>query len=168
MEYLRDLQMDDSPHIRLEMLSQARYLSGARTLVCAVAERYGFDSCAAGQIGLAVDEALANVIKHGYVQQPNGRIWMTIQPIQENDVVVGIKIVIEDMARQVDVSEIKPRNLNEIRPGGLGVHIIRELMDTATWEQREEGGMRLTMIKRKDGKSVPSCLPEGRKGGNDD
>ena len=33
-------------------------------------------------------------------------------------------------------------------PGGLGVHIIREVMDEVTWERREPKGMRLTMIKR--------------------
>jgi anti-sigma regulatory factor (Ser/Thr protein kinase) len=61
---------------------------------------------------------------------------------------VGVSIVLEDEAKQVDPDQIKSRDLDEIRPGGLGVHIIRELMDEVRYERREHAGMRLTMIKR--------------------
>ena len=56
--------------------------------------------------------------------------------------------MIEDLASQVDPADIQSRDLDDIRPGGLGVHIIREVMDEVTWERRSPKGMRLTMIKR--------------------
>ncbi|MFU8830355.1 MAG: ATP-binding protein, partial [Phycisphaerales bacterium] len=68
----------------------------------------------------------------------------------------GIKLVIEDLAQQVDPDDIRSRSLEEVRPGGLGVHIMREIMDEVRFERRapdETGdrgvGMRLTMIKRR-------------------
>lgn len=152
----------ESPHIRFEMLSQPRYLSSARAMAAAVAERYGFDDCTCGQIALAVDEALSNVIKHGYNREPTGRIWLTITPVEGPRGVEALRITIEDRAQQVDLDCIKSRDLDDIRPGGLGVHIIRHLMDQAVWEKRPEGGMRLTLVKLKN--STNSAPAEAYKG----
>jgi anti-sigma regulatory factor (Ser/Thr protein kinase) len=137
----------DQPHIRLEMLSQARFLSAARAMVHQFAQRLGFAESECCQISLAVDEALCNVINHGYERRDDGHIWMNFWAL-DRDGRPGLRIVIEDRARQVDPATIKSRNLDDIRPGGLGVHIIREIMDHVHYEQREDGGMRLTMSKR--------------------
>ena len=58
--------------------------------------------------------------------------------------------------KQVDPESIQPRDLDDIRPGGLGVHIIREVMDEVAYEKRQGPGMRLTMIKHQpaDSESV--------------
>lgn len=138
------------PDVRFEMCSQPRYLSAVRALIADVADRYGFDECACGQIALAVDEALSNVINHGYERRTDGRIWLSLAPQGPLDGVKAITIVIEDQARQVDLNKIRSRDLDDVRPGGLGVHLIRELMDEAVWEKRAEGGMRLTLVKRRD------------------
>ena len=94
-----------------------------------------------------MDEALCNVINHGYQRRPDGPIWLNLWALDGDDQ-PGLKVVIEDRARQVDPAQIQSRNLEDIRPGGLGVHIIREIMDEARYEKREGGGMRLTMVKR--------------------
>lgn len=138
-------------HIVVEMLSQPRYLSGARDLVAAVAKRLGFTDHDCGQIALAVDEALCNVIRHGYDRRDDEKIWLSIWPAEQEsaDPRAGIKILIEDEAQQVDPEQIQPRDLDEIRPGGLGVYIIREVMDEARFERRPQSpvGMRLEMTK---------------------
>ena len=72
--------MNERPHIRVEMLSNPLYLSGARELVAAVADRLGFPEDACGHIKLAVDEALCNVIRHGYDRRPDGPIWLRRRP----------------------------------------------------------------------------------------
>ena len=133
------------PGVRLEMVSQPRFLAAARALVGSVAQRLGFNEMQCGQISLAVDEAVCNVITHGYGRRPDGRLWINLWPLETNR--PGLKVVIEDLARQVDPSLIQPRDLDDIRPGGLGVHIIREVMDEVTYERRPDRGMRLTMIK---------------------
>lgn len=184
-----------SPQVRLQLQSNALLLAGARELVSAVAKRFGFADEACGQIALAVDEALCNVIRHGYNRAPDRPIWLSIfaegngwdhaapaipatpvntstgcghagaagagcgsgacQPERHPD---ALRIIIEDEARQVDPAQIKSRNLDEVRPGGLGVHIIKSVMDEAVYEPRERIGMRLTMLKRRQGgKGGPSA-----------
>lgn len=134
--------------VKVEMLSQPRYLSGARDLVSAVSKRLGFDDQACGQIALAVDEALCNVIRHGYDRRADGRIWLSIWPVEEpGGEARGMRIVIEDEARQVDPEKIKGRDLEDVKPGGLGVYIIKQVMNWVRYEQRDKIGMRLVLVK---------------------
>lgn len=142
--------MSERPHIRVELMSNPVYLSGARELVSSVARRLGFDDFDCSKIALAVDEALCNVIRHGYGRRTDKPIWIALWPIDDDadGTAEGVRIVIEDEAKQVDPDKMKGRELADVRPGGLGVHIIREVMDEARYEKRPEGGMRLTLIKR--------------------
>lgn len=140
--------MTGRPDLRLELVSNPAYLCGARELVHQVAKRCGFGDTQASQVALAADEALINVMRHGYDKRQDGRIWLDITPLEEAGEVSGIRIVIEDEARQVDPETIKGRPLEDVRPGGLGVHIIREIMDEVRYERREGVGMKLTMTKR--------------------
>jgi len=156
--------------ICLEVRSNPLYLSAARELVAAATRRLGFLEEASSQIALAVDEALCNVIRHGYDRDPHRPIWISLFPEGNgwgnglgnrsgnggDGVVPGsvetrfptlMRIVIEDEAKQVDPAEIKSRDLEEVRPGGLGVHIIKSVMDEVRYERREPIGMRLTMVK---------------------
>jgi len=118
-------------------------------MVANLAQRLGFPEHQCGQLSLAVDEALCNIIKHGYDRSPEGLIWMSIWMLEaDEEKPAGIRIILEDNARQVESDTIQSRDLDDIRPGGLGVFIIREVMDEVTYEKREEGGMRLSMMKR--------------------
>lgn len=166
------------PHVRVEVLSQPRYLSGARDLVAAVAKRFGFDDTECGRIALAVDEALCNVIKHGYDRRPDGKIWISIWPLVSDDEALhddaparGVRLVIEDEAKQIDPAQIRSRDLDEIRPGGLGVHIIQQVMDRVEYARRRGGGMRLEMIKQiagpeagSDSEHAPGASADAKEG----
>ena len=56
--------------------------------------------------------------------------------------------MIEDEADQIDPDSIKGRDLEDVKPGGLGVHIMREIMDSCRFERRkQEKGMRVIMEK---------------------
>ena len=154
--------VSDQPHVRLEMLSQPRFLAAARAMVSNIALRLGFNEVHSGQVSLAVDEALCNIINHGYQKRPDGRIWVNVWAIAEGQ--PTIKIVIEDLARQVDPKVIRSRDLEDVRPGGLGVYIIREVMEDVHYEQREGGGMRLTMTKRLHATPHAKPAPGGKQG----
>jgi len=147
--------MESKPQIQLAITSNPLFLSGTREFVYHIASRVGFSEEACGQMALAVDEAICNVIRHGYDRALDKPIWISLQCIggvaapetQQTNPTTALQIVIEDEARQVDLSMIKSRNLDEIRPGGLGVHIIQEVMDDVKYEHRSGKGMRLTMVK---------------------
>lgn len=155
--------MNERPHIKLELVSDPTYLCGARELVASISRRLGFEDMDCSKIALAVDEALCNIIRHGYNRAMDKPIWISVWPVP-GDVhsAGGIRIVIEDEARQVDPSKMKSRDLDDIRPGGLGVHIIREVMDEAVYEKRSCGGMRLTMVKHAPRPTEPPSLSERR------
>lgn len=143
------------PDVVLRLVSDVRYLAGARELVSGVARRMGFSHDSSSHLALAVDEALCNVIRHGYRQQPNKPIWVKIWPLEDDGIHgPGVRIVIEDEAEQVDPDKIQGRDLDDIRPGGLGVHIIRQVVDQAEYAPRSGLGMCLTLVKRVDGPSA--------------
>ncbi|MGQ0626934.1 MAG: ATP-binding protein [Phycisphaerales bacterium] len=154
--------MSEQAEIRIELRSNPLYLSGMREMLASVARRLGFSDEASGQMALALDEALCNVIRHGYGKAPDMPIWITLAPLggvttpdlmhANGNPTTGLRIVVEDEAKQVDPSVIKSRNLEDIRPGGLGVHIIHQIMDEVRYEKREGKGMRLTMVKDRSSK----------------
>lgn len=143
--------MSASQGLHLTLPSDPTYFCGVRELVAQILRRLGFSETQAAQSALAVDEALTNIMRHGYDRRIDAPIWLSLTPF-DDDRGGGVRIVIEDEARQVDPCNIKGRDLDDIRPGGLGVHIIREVMDEATYERRGPVGMRLTLIKRRAGK----------------
>jgi len=140
--------MNEKPHIHIELRSNPTYLAGVRQLVASVAQRLGMCEATCSQIALAVDEALCNVICHGYGRKTENPIWISIWPIhRKKPDQTGMRIVIEDEADQVELCQLKSRSLDDPKPGGLGIHIIREVMDTVTYEKRSPRGMRVTMEK---------------------
>lgn len=158
--------MDQRPEIELRLTSDPMYLCGARELVGCIARRIGFSDMDCSKIALAVDEALSNIIRHGYDRAFDKPIWLGITPIRpDSDAIGGIVIIVEDEAKQVDPDSVKGRDLGDIKPGGLGVHIIHEVMDEVRYEKREIKGMRLVMTKRalrpgespRLGSGAPSC-----------
>ena len=72
--------MGEKPDIRIELSSDPAYLAGVRQLIAQVGERIGFDEAACSKIALAVDEALANVIRHGYGRACGRPIWVSAPP----------------------------------------------------------------------------------------
>ncbi len=73
---------------------------------------------------LAVDEATSNVIRHAYGGDESGEV--ILQVLKRGDTLV-IRLI--DFAAPIDLTTVKPRDLDDLRPGGLGTHIIREIMD---------------------------------------
>ncbi len=114
-------------------------------LIVSAATQCGFTERIAGQIAMAVDEALCNIHKHGY-DAGYGRALLEVRTTATAEG-PRIDITLKDNAKQVEVTEIKSRDLDNVRPGGLGVHLIQTVMDKATWTKRTEGGMLLMMHK---------------------
>ena len=146
--------------VRLEILSRPELLAPVRAMVISFAERFGFDEIESGHLALAVDEALTNVIRHGYEGDSGGRIWIAIGLVESDP--PRLRIEIEDEGRQVDPETIVSRDLDQVRPGGLGVHFMRQIMDTCIFEPRQSGGMRLVLERRVDATGVAYGLDSAR------
>jgi serine/threonine-protein kinase RsbW len=134
------------PCVRLTMPSIPRYLAVIRAAVGCMAGQEGFPQDVIDKLVLAADEALANVIKHGYDARADGEILVILRPIAARGT-KGLDIVILDRGKSIDPTAICGRDLADIRPGGLGVHIIRSVMDKVRYRRRSGGGMLLQMVK---------------------
>lgn len=133
----------------LQLTSSARELGAIREEVRRWVAEHGWNEMRVADVVLATDEALTNVIRHGYQNQPGNKIELWLRSIRGGP--PGIEIEIRDFGRQVPLDAICGRDLEEPRPGGLGVHLIRNLMDEAEYSHADGGGMRLVMRKRSKG-----------------
>jgi serine/threonine-protein kinase RsbW len=97
-------------------------------------------------VQLAVDEAATNIIEHGYGQECPSRIDVTCEYLND-----GLKVVIYDDAEPFDPSLVPEPEINvsldEIKPRGLGIFLMRKMMDEVSYQASTELGNTLTMIK---------------------
>jgi len=85
---------------------------------------------------LAINEAVANIIQHTYKGEPK-YVVMTLHWIEPNE----MEVLLRDFGPKVDPSKIKSRELDDIRPGGLGVYIIKRIFDVMEFRDVAEGNL---------------------------
>jgi len=132
-----------------ELTSDPRELSRARDIVRLWTRQHGWNEHQVADVVLAADEALTNVIRHGYQCEPGQRIFVHFERIDDPARGEGLELRVRDFARQVPLDQIRGRDLDQPRPGGLGVHLIKSLMDEAVYSHADGGGMLLVMRKYK-------------------
>jgi sigma-B regulation protein RsbU (phosphoserine phosphatase) len=98
---------------------------------------------------LALDEAASNIIRHAYGGPCDGTIHLGVW--QDGD---ELRFELHDDAPCIDPQRVRPRDLGECRPGGLGVNIIDAAMDSWSLQPEPGGGNRLLMRKRLRGDAV--------------
>lgn len=149
------------PHhapIQIRVDSDPKHLCVVRSAVETAAEIFGLAEGDGNKLVLAVDEAMTNIIRHGYHGKSDQPIWVTLSPVKQNGH-VGIEVVIDDETEHVDPSAIKPKPMDPTRPGGLGVAIIQQSVDQCAYQCRSDGkGIRLTLRKFAS-PSEPSSAP---------
>jgi len=137
----------DSPGekiFQLRVTAKANRLRLIRNAVRETAIFCGFSETDTGDIVLAVDEACQNVIRHAYGHEGEGDIAIEIR--HRPDAMI---LYIRDFADPVDISKIKPRDLDDLRPGGLGTHLIGEVMDEVDFLPPPiDGGNLLRLVKK--------------------
>ena len=128
--------------VRLEILSDPSALGEVRDQIEGFALACGLGTEPAGRVVLAVDEALTNIIRHAYEGATDRPIEIDLA--RDGDELV---IVVRDHGRVVHPAAIRSRDLDDIRPGGLGVHIMNECMNCVEFTPADGGGTVLTMRK---------------------
>lgn len=117
-----------------------------------VNDRLNIDSSTAHDIKLAVEEAVVNVIDYAYPDDVEGTI--NIHALADDD---SLRFIITDSGAAFDPTEALKADTTlalEDRPiGGLGIFLVRQLMDAINYE-RIDGKNRLTLIKKIDNKHI--------------
>jgi len=129
--------------LTLSIPSNPHYLGVLRGFFGALLQAAGFRGTEVDGVVLAVHEACTNVMKHCYQGDTTQRIDLTVLLTEE-----ALTIDIQDYGTPQDVTTIKPRELHEVRPGGLGTHFMQAIMDEVTYSSSDTGTL-VRMIKRR-------------------
>ncbi|HDP98074.1 MAG TPA: tetratricopeptide repeat protein [bacterium] len=127
------------------------YLGELRNFVTKAGRKNGFSDSIVNAFKLSIDEAATNIIKHAY-RDWEGMIKMRVI-IKKN----SMTVVLVDQGKYFDPTRVKNPDLNRYvkigKKGGLGIFIMRKLLDDIEYRHTEEGNeLRLTKYKS----SVPT------------
>jgi serine/threonine-protein kinase RsbW len=132
--------------ISKKIFSRTNNLLEVREFIGRAARQAGFDEEDVANIVLAVDEACTNIIKHAYQYSPNKEIEINIIPSNQS-----FEIRIYDTGRTFDPTTLRPPNLKEqlrqYRRGGLGVYLMKRLMDEVEYNFQQGKRNEVRLIK---------------------
>ncbi len=118
-----------------------------REFAAHVGAQAGLDDTAVAGLELAVDEACANVIEHAYGSDVSKEV--TVRAIFDED---AIQIIVEDTGFGFDPTRVPVEDLRtlvaERRTGGLGMQLMKSLMDEVHYEITPGQKNELRMVKR--------------------
>ncbi|HTP68583.1 MAG TPA: ATP-binding protein [Dongiaceae bacterium] len=142
-------RLRSEPFLTLQLQSNPEALCLVRATLERATEVMDFPEADSRAIVRSVDEALTNVIRHAYkgradkpIEVQCARLW------KGNDAEhpKGLEIVLKDAGVAADPKKFKGRELNEVRPGGLGIHFMKQSMDVVEFH-RKSGKNLLRMVK---------------------
>ena len=132
---------------RLALLSFPAQPPQLRLVRCVVREACDMCGCAPAttqDLVIAVGEAAQNVVRHAYAGIDNGEASLEI--LCKNG---SIEFRLQDFAPTVDKSMVTPKRPTELRPGGLGLCLIHDVMDEVDYLPVPGGhGNLLRLVKR--------------------
>lgn len=134
--------------VSVSLPSDVNYLDIARSFVADLAIKVGLSSSEIHDLQLAVSEAVTNVIEHGYSGDADKRIELAIEKDGECFIVAisdssGTRFDPEDHANP----DMKDYIMNR-RVGGLGLFLMRKLMDQVEFSSDGAGTNRVRLVKR--------------------
>ncbi|MBV9888126.1 MAG: ATP-binding protein [Acidobacteria bacterium] len=109
---------------------------------------FGFSEPEVRSVTRAVDEALTNIMRHSYGGALNRRIELSCLRLAKRRAAngEGFEIRLVDYGPKIDPAKLHGRKLDEIKPGGLGLHFIRQSMDIVEFK-RARGANVLRLVK---------------------
>jgi serine/threonine-protein kinase RsbW len=135
--------------LRMELRSDPAMLSVVRGALTGLTEKLGFPDPECRAVVRAIDEALTNIIRHAYhgrTDRPIEASFRSIRVQHDGAQRAALEIVLEDQGVRVDQETLHGRPLEDVRPGGLGLHFIRQSVDTVEFRRRK-GKNQLRLVK---------------------
>ena len=132
--------------VDMEISGNPRSLSLVRRVLSSCVLSHNFRSQLLNDVKLAVSEACTNVIKHAFHFDETKKFDLTIQVSSQ---FYYVQVIYED--RKFDPRAIPVPDLDHIHEGGLGVYIMRNIMDLVEFStDPPTGTVVLRMVKMID------------------
>ncbi len=143
--------------LRLELPSNPEILCVVRSTMMRLTEELGFPARERRALTRAVDEALANIMCHAYGGrrgQPIELLCRRMHARTSGKQRAGLEIVLVDRGAAADRKNLRGRSLDDVRPGGLGLHFIQGGVDVMQYRSQARQN-RLRLVKYLPAKSEP-------------
>ena len=134
--------------VEIRFPSQSQYLDMLHQLTRQLAQSTGFEKGESERIALAVDEATTNVLQHAYQGEPDHVIEVHFDP--EGD---SLDVVIYHDGEPLETVPVPEFDLDKLvaerRTGGLGLTIMRQMMDKVEHGKAATGQSMCVMVRYK-------------------
>ena len=121
-------------------------LKEVRTFCRDVFEKLHIQQDLKDELVLAIAEAAQNIVKHAYKDNPDTKDIMVVKISCEDN---KLQIAFYDMGTPVDPKKIKHREIDNIKPGGLGTFFIKQIMDDAVFKKDEQQWVNHLILTKK-------------------
>jgi anti-sigma regulatory factor (Ser/Thr protein kinase) len=125
---------------RLTLPNEMPYLPLAQSFVRHVATQFGFEEPSLGQLDVAIEEAVTNVMKYGYDAEESRSFDITCERLPG-----GIRVIIHETGMPFD-----PSLIPEYHPGesqGMGVFLMKSMVDDCSFHNLGPLGKETHLIK---------------------
>jgi len=133
--------------VRLEVPSDVQMVAVVEAVCDQLSRAHALTLEMAGDLALALREAVTNAIVHGNRQQTQRRVTIELrmEPGPRRTVVT-----VTDQGRGFDLEDVPDpcAGHNLVKPSGRGLLFMRALMDDVEVQRRPGGGCRILMVKR--------------------
>jgi serine/threonine-protein kinase RsbW len=125
----------------LSVPGKAEYVSTVRLAISSLASKSGFDIEAIEDIKVAVSEACSNILRHSDIgDECSYHVECTLHDDK-------FEIIVSDDGVGFDADHYKEPDPSGLQSSGLGIYIIKALMDEVHVESQNGSGTRIKMIK---------------------
>ena len=132
----------------IEIIDYLKQHVSLRTFFFSVCREHGIDEETAKNLNLALEEWVANVINYAYPKGMRGHVEVTAD-VSEHKL---LTLVVKDHGEAFDPTQYSEvdvdAELDDRQIGGLGIYLVRSIMDTLSYERTADGYNRLTLKKQ--------------------
>ena len=118
-----------------DFLVSTASLKDVRTFSREVFEKINLPQDQKDELVLAIAEAAQNIVKHAYKDEPDTKDIMVVEISCKNN---KLEIAFYDMGTPVNPEKVKHRELDNVKPGGLGTFFIQEIMDVVEFQDKKK------------------------------
>jgi len=144
--------------VEITIASRLEHIDLVTNVTDTVTQLIGFDEDTRYWINMALRESVANAIEHGNKYDPNKSVDVRFTIATD-----ALKVRVRDQGEGFDPASLpdplEPQNL--LNPAGRGILYMRTFMDSIEYERRPDGGMQVTMIKRRVPRPSDKSVEEG-------